>query len=190
MRQRCYNPRTREYANYGGRGITVCDEWRERGQFVAFRDWALANGWKKGLDIDRKDNSKGYSPDNCRFVSRKANLNNRRITKLLIAFGERKPFMEWLNDSRCVVSEGALRKRIYTLKWPHEKALTTRPVDEKQFITAFGETKTVEAWSRDPRCQVGASSLRRRLFDLNWDAQKALETPRLDHESISVRESA
>lgn len=190
MRQRCYNPRTREYPNYGGRGITVCDEWRERGQFVAFRDWALANGWKNGLDIDRIDNSKGYSPGNCRFISRKANLNNRRITKLLTAFGETKPLTEWLNDPRCVVGENTIRKRIYILKWADEKSLSTPAVDDKRFVTAFGETKTVEEWSRDDRCQVTATALRRRLFQLGWEAHRALETPRMDHESRLKREIA
>lgn len=190
MRQRCYNPKTREYHNYGGRGITVCDEWRGKHDFVAFRDWALANGWQQGLDIDRIDNEKGYSPGNCRFIARKANLNNRRITKLLTAFGETKPLTEWLDDPRCVVGENTLRKRIYIIKWPDEKSLSTPVVDVKQFIAAFGEIKTVEEWSRDDRCQVAATALRRRLFQLGWEAHRAIETPRMDHESRSKREIA
>ena len=68
----------RDLHNYRDRGITVCEEWRESPQ--AFGDWLLAHGWRKGLEIDRIDNSKGYSPDNCHVVTHKENVNNRRNT--------------------------------------------------------------------------------------------------------------
>ena len=64
--------------NYRDRGITVCEEWRNSPR--AFGDWLLSNGWHKGLQIDRIDNNKGYSPDNCRVVTPKENINNRRNT--------------------------------------------------------------------------------------------------------------
>ena len=79
MRQRCYNPNIKNYANYGGRGITVCDEWRN--SFEAFRDWALANGYCDDLSIDRIDNDKGYSPDNCRWATSQTQALNRRKFK-------------------------------------------------------------------------------------------------------------
>ena len=63
---------------YRDRGITVCEEWRNSPR--AFGDWLLAHGWRKGLQIDRIDNSKGYSPENCRVVTCKENNNNRRNT--------------------------------------------------------------------------------------------------------------
>lgn len=75
MRQRCGNPRDKNYHRYGGRGIVVCDEWQN--SFEAFRDWALNHGYISGkVDLDRIDNDKGYSPDNCRFVSHQINLCN------------------------------------------------------------------------------------------------------------------
>lgn len=75
MKQRCTNPNDRNYERYGGRGISVCKEWLD--DFQAFYDWAMDNGYVEGkLDIDRKDNDKGYSPDNCRFISHKENLCN------------------------------------------------------------------------------------------------------------------
>lgn len=64
--------------NYFEKGIDVCDEWKN--DYIAFRDWADNNGIRKGLDIDRSDNSKGYSPDNCRFVERYINCNNKDNT--------------------------------------------------------------------------------------------------------------
>lgn len=75
--QRCYKETDTAYKYYGARGITVCDEWRHNPD--AFIQWALKNGWKQGLEIDRIDNYKGYSPDNCRCVTHKENMNNLRI---------------------------------------------------------------------------------------------------------------
>lgn len=66
---------------YAKRGITVCDEWRH--SYKPFERWALTNGWKKGLQLDRINNNKGYSPDNCRFVTRTQNMRNRRNCRSL-----------------------------------------------------------------------------------------------------------
>lgn len=75
LRQRCYNPRSKVYKDYGGRGIAICPEWET---FIPFRDWALANGYRENLSIDRIDNDGPYSPSNCRWVtSAKQNLNKR-----------------------------------------------------------------------------------------------------------------
>jgi hypothetical protein len=92
MKSRCENPNRENYERYGARGITICEEWQSAENFVK---WALNNGYKKGLQIDRKDNSKGYSPDNCRFVSPKSNSRNRRNTKHLTIKGETKCVTEW-----------------------------------------------------------------------------------------------
>lgn len=74
MKQRCLNPHDANYNRYGGRGITVCDEWLT---FEPFMKWAIANGYVEGeLDLDREDNDKGYNPENCRFISHRDNLKN------------------------------------------------------------------------------------------------------------------
>jgi hypothetical protein len=93
MKRRCYNPNDKFYSEYGGRGITVCDAWLHSPEvFVA---WGQSNGYSKGLHIDRIDNDKGYSPDNCRFVTPTVNVRNRRVVPLYEYNGESKSLAEW-----------------------------------------------------------------------------------------------
>ena len=75
IKRRCCCPSHNKYSRYGGRGITLCKEWMD---FSVFEKWALANGFKDTLQIDRIDNEKGYSPDNCRWVTPSQNCRNKR----------------------------------------------------------------------------------------------------------------
>jgi hypothetical protein len=79
MRVRCKNPKDAKYRLYGGRGISVCDEWDK--SFEAFRDWAKTHGYTDELTIDRIDCNGNYTPENCRFVTRAENNRNRRNVK-------------------------------------------------------------------------------------------------------------
>lgn len=122
MLQRCYNPNAHEYHNYGGRGITVCDEWHD---YETFRDWALANGYdenaKRGkCTLDRIDTNKGYCPDNCRFVDMKTQQRNRRNTIKLTYNGETRSLTEWAEIVK--TQAGTLRKR-YEYGWEVEQIL-------------------------------------------------------------------
>lgn len=92
MKQRCQNPKCAAYYNYGQRGIAVCSEWQA---FEPFLEWALDNGYEKGLDLDRIDNNGNYTPDNCRWITRRENLNNRRKTAYITVNGERLPESFW-----------------------------------------------------------------------------------------------
>lgn len=76
---RCHNSNNPSYEYYGGRGVILCDEWRN--DVSSFVKWGKNNGWERGLEIDRIDNDKGYFPENCRFVTRTENCRNQRTSR-------------------------------------------------------------------------------------------------------------
>jgi hypothetical protein len=82
MIRRCYYPKMIQFENYGGRGITVCKEWRK--SFQIFYDWSLANGYKDDLTIDRIDVNGDYEPSNCRWATKKEQNNNRRTNRIVM----------------------------------------------------------------------------------------------------------
>lgn len=93
MKNRCLNPNDKNYKSYGGRGITICSEWIH--DFCAFEDWAYSNGYREYLSIDRIDNDKGYSPDNCRWVTQKVQARNTRQVIYATINGTTQPLIVW-----------------------------------------------------------------------------------------------
>ena len=119
MINRCERPSDRYYRNYGGRGIAVCQAWHDAGTFI---EWAHASGWRDGLQIDRIDNDGNYSPENCRFVTRKENCRNTRHN-VLVTFREiTKPLAAWAEQFG--LRWRTLHNRIYRYDWTVEQALT------------------------------------------------------------------
>lgn len=79
MCKRCSNPKDKAYNTYGGRGIKVYSKWKN--DFKSFFDWAISNGWQANLQIDRRNNDKGYFPKNCRFIPQCENVKNKSLYK-------------------------------------------------------------------------------------------------------------
>ena len=122
VKQRCTNPKHIGYSNYGGRGITVCDEWLR--DFKAFYDWAIASGYQEGLSIDRIDNAKGYSPDNCCWKTSKEQNRNKRSNNFLAINGETKTLIDWC--AQCGLPYRTVCSRL-RYGWTPEEALGLVP---------------------------------------------------------------
>lgn len=160
IKARCYNPNTESYKNYGGRGISMCDEWKE--SFDSFCEWALENGWEKSLSIERIDNDKWYMPENCRWATRTEQANNRRSNTFMTAHGETKTLINWSRDDRCKVSYNVLVRRFGEAKLSPEEMLSTPQVEAKT-LTAWGETKTIKEWLKDERCNGTERTIYKRI---------------------------
>lgn len=149
MNDRCSRQKCPRYKDYGGRGIAVCSEWRH--DFVAFRDWAVANGYVEGLTIERCNNDLGYSIENCKWITRGDQNKNTRNTRFLVIFGERKSMVEWSEDPRCVVDHQRINVRLFQ-GWDAERAITTpaRAIAKRQerIVTYQGRTLPLNAWAK------------------------------------------
>lgn len=129
MLGRCFYEKSENYKYYGGRGITVCDEWRN--SFERFYEWAMDNGYSKGLTIDRIDNNGNYQATNCKWATVKEQENNKRNNHILEFEGQRLTIAQW--SEKLGVKMHTLNKRINYCKWPVEKALKT-PVKKRKGI--------------------------------------------------------
>lgn len=118
MRARCSRPQNPGYAHYGGRGITVCDEWDR--SYEAFRDWARANGYADDLSIERLDVNAGYCPDNCTWADSTTQSRNRRFVR------KRADGTPWsVVAQRNGIARAVFANRISAGGWDAETAATT-----------------------------------------------------------------
>lgn len=166
MHRRCENSQRPSYKRYGGRGITVCDEWNKENGFCNFYDWSMTNGYADELTIDRIDNDKGYSPDNCRWVDYVTQANNTSWNK----------HIEYNNETHTMAEWGRIRSlRPSTIKnrlnhgWSVSEALgfdehVTHHKDEVLY-TINGETHNIRDWCRIQNLSVDTVRYRR---EHNW----------------------
>lgn len=104
MKNRCYNPNVDRYNRYGGRGIKVCDEWKDN--FQTFYEWSMNHGYSDNLSIDRKDVNGNYTPDNCRWISMDKQADNKSNSRIFEYNGEAHTVSEWskiLDISRDII---------------------------------------------------------------------------------------
>lgn len=119
MKERCLNPKRKEYPIYGGRNITVCPEWLK---FENFMEWSVKNGYSDELTIDRINNNGNYCPENCRWISKKEQSNNRRTNRLITFNGQTKTITQWANDNG--LPYYILKNRLDKSGWPFERAIS------------------------------------------------------------------
>lgn len=121
MKTRCSCKSVTEYSHYGGKGITVCEEWKN--SFEAFYNWSIANGYAENLSIDRIDNEKAYSPDNCRWADIATQANNKSNNRLITYKGKTQTLAQWSKELN--INYAKLQARINKYHWDIEKALST-----------------------------------------------------------------
>jgi hypothetical protein len=135
MMERCYRQEDKRYGNYGGRGITVCERWHDPNNFIQ----DMAGGYQKGLQIERNDNSKEYSPENCRWATRKEQGRNKRNNVLLTMDGETHCVSEWAEITG--IPFGTIWDRHRIRGWSDEKTLTTPPMTSEESTRLARDTR-------------------------------------------------
>lgn len=117
MLSRCNNKHEKSYVNYGARGISVCDDWRQFVQF--FRD--MGPSYRTGLSIDRIDNNGNYEPSNCRWADAFTQARNTRVTRIVTHAGRTQALRAWADELG--MRSHTLWTRLYVYNWPIERAM-------------------------------------------------------------------
>lgn len=168
MKDRCYSEKDKRFADWGGRGIKICDEWlNDRESFI---QWSLANGYREGLSIDRIDNDGDYSPNNCRWVSLSEQNQNRRSSKYYTFNGETKNLQQWCDEYG--ISRSMVDKRL-SLGWDFEKAITTPKKTRKTddiIGNKIGRLTVLE--------YVGTDNNRQSIFECRCDCGNIIQVGR------------
>lgn len=169
IKKRCLNPNSINYSNYGGRGITICDEWIN--DYTSFSTWAKDNGYSEDLEIDRIDVNGNYEPSNCRWVTRKVNSNNKRKNRKITINGATKTLSEWVDCYS--LDYKVVQSRLNRYKWSIEEALELKPRErDLQKYTYNGVTKSIAEWANEYNMEY--KTLRQRLIEMNWLFEEAV----------------
>ncbi len=130
MKQRCTNPKDKEYHRYGGRGIMVCDDWLRPDGFESFYKWAMENGYQDHLTIDRIDNNGNYTPENCRWATKKQQMNNVDYNVRLTYNNVTHTIAEWAEILG--LKQDTIQARIKYYGYSIEDALFKKPTCKKK----------------------------------------------------------
>lgn len=172
MIQRCTNKNNKNYEDYGGRGIKVCDEWLD---FLNFYEWATINGYEDGLTLDRINTDNSYCPENCRWVDMFVQANNKRTTVMIEAAGITRSLHNW---ARIVgINPMTLYNRIELGFSPEEALFTPVGCDRNmcsKLIEFNKELHTIDVWSKI--LGINKATLKYRLKN-GWSVERALTTP-------------
>jgi len=167
MMLRCYDPSNKAYKYYGVRGITVCEEWHK---FEIFYEWALKNGYEDKLTIERINVNGNYCPENCTWIPKEEQANNKQNSLWFTYNGETKILKHWADDLG--QDYHTLYRRVITLGWDIERAfkeVTRAPV---MLLTYKGETKPIKQWSRETGIDIYY-----RIHVGGWTVEEAFTLP-------------
>lgn len=167
MLQRCENPNSQAYENYGARGIKVCPEWHRFEQFFA----DMGNR-RSGFSLDRINNDGDYCKENCRWAVTSQQLNNTRRNRVLELNGEKLTIAQWAE--RKGFKWTTIRTRLDQYGWSVEKALTTPPMLAESFKFK-GRKQTLREWSDETGINIEV--LRSRVRKMGWSISRALTEP-------------
>jgi hypothetical protein len=120
MQNRCFCKTSDDFPDWGGRGVTICNDWLGEDGFLNFRQWALANGYADDLTIERIDNNGNYCPENCRWATKAEQTRNRRNVVLLTYNGETMSCAEW--SRKLGLYSGTVNNRLHK-GWSVEECL-------------------------------------------------------------------
>lgn len=178
MKERCSNSNNNAYKDYGGRGIIVCNEWEQ--SYEVFKEWAINNGYKSNLTIDRINVNGNYEPENCRWVTNKIQQNNRRNNRYIKYNGETKTLSEWAEYMG--VNVHTLCSRINQQGMPIDEALTVDVNFLKIKIEYNEEIHTINEWAEITG--INPKLIYQRIYRNKWDIQDALFKKVRDNEKI------
>lgn len=169
MKSRCTNPNKSDYKYYGAQGIGFCEEWSD---YVTFKKWATSNGYADNLFLDRRDGTKGYCPDNCRWITMKEQQNNKKNNHILEFNNETHTISEWANILQ--IDRGLIKDRILA-GWSVERALTEKVNPIKKEISFNGETHSFAEWAKITG--ISQTTLSSRYNDMHWSIEDTLTKP-------------
>lgn len=135
IKNRCYNPHVQRYNNYGGRGIKMCDEWKNSSD--AFFAWAQVNGYSDDLTIERIDVNGDYEPSNCTWIPKEEQANNRSSCLWITFNGKTQNLQQWCDELQLPYK--LIHNRIFKLKWSFERAISEDCHTEKRNKTRKGD---------------------------------------------------
>lgn len=169
MKSRCTNPNKPDYKYYGAKGIGFCAEWND---YANFKKWAIDNGYTDRLTLDRKDGTKNYCPENCRWITIKEQQNNKKNNHVLEFNNEVHTISEWAQILK--MDRGLIKDRILA-GWTVERALTEPANPVKKDISFNGETHSWTEWSQITG--IPRSTLYSRYNDMHWSVEDTLTKP-------------
>lgn len=172
IKARCFYPKNPKYKNYGARGITMCDSWRN--SFEEFYNYVskLPHFGEKGYTLNRIDNDGNYEPNNVEWADDIAQSNNKRNNHLMTYNGKTQTIAQWARELG--INKHTLQNRILTCKWSVERALTENVGKKRtsQNITFNGKTQSLTQWAKE--LGMDRKTLHARIQKLNWPIERAL----------------